>query len=135
MISANAACARAPVVQFWRMSTYALKVLASPFEHIAFCGAHRSSSLARLLTSPDYPKSIRIKPASDPFAAAVVMEPPRNLSACSSVARCRRARAAAEKARKAGLAPDGSIPRTDGLLAGDAIFGDLPVSSWLMAVK
>ena len=120
---------------FWRMNSFALKTLAAPFGSVALCGSHRSSSLARLLTSPDYPSNvIRFYPASDPAAADIVTERPRNTTACKGrrVPRCVRARQAAAAAAAATLAAGRGA---DGVLPGDPLFGDLVVSSWLIATK
>lgn len=120
-------------LDFWRMNTLALKTLAAPFGSVTMCGSQRSSSLSRLLTSPDYPSNVvRFYPASDPAAAAIVTERPRNVSACKGrrVPRCVRARrdAAAAAAAVSGRS-------ADGVLSGDPLYGDLVVNSWLLAIK
>ena len=53
-------------------------MLAAPFSRVPFCGCHRSSSLAALLTSPSYRTAIKIYPARDARARRMVLEAARD---------------------------------------------------------
>lgn len=120
---------------YWRMSTSGLKTLAAPFGRVAMCGSHRSAGLAALLTQPDYPDNLRIYPSRNRKAAAIVSEAPKATAACNDKKRCKRIRDSAAVFARRGLEPDGTPKKSDGTLRGDPRYGDLVVSSWLMAEK
>jgi len=97
---------------FWRVTPDSLKVLAAPFRRVVMCGCHRSRGVAALLASPNYRSAIKIYPARDRRARAMVLEQP--------------ARRSASRPRW-GWANDASAP------LGEPKYGESIVSSWMMA--
>ena len=97
---------------FWRVTPDALKVLASPFRKVSMCGCHRSGALASLLASPNYRSAIKIYPARDAKARAMVLEKPRSRSLSRP---------------RWGWANDATAP------SGEPKYGESVVSSWIIA--
>lgn len=98
---------------FWRFSPDALKVLAAPFATVRLCGSFRSSQVAALLAK-DYPKGTKVSPTENARARAMALERPRQTSATRP---------------RGGWESDAAHP------SGDPKYGEMMITSWIIATK